>query len=178
MGKLTDLQSIYKTYQQNIIQEMSISEPMSTTDMPSSPMSPSPTATLVMNDAPSQNDEECVGDSESNADMAKSELFNIMRSANELMNILKSPNSKVEPWQLSKLVKASDYVCAVKGSMEYDNFEKHCSDLQTGMQELGDGMQIASQIKNMLAGEGLNVNEEVLRQIIFNIECLLENKNN
>jgi hypothetical protein len=106
--------------------------------------------------------------------MAKSELFKVMRAANDLMNLLQSSNTSVEPWQLSKLVKASDYVCAVKGSLEYDSFEKQCTDLQNGMHELSNGMGIVDQIKNMLSGEDLNVNEEVLRQVIFNIECLLE----
>lgn len=174
MGKLTDLTSIYETYQQNIVQELSISEPPSTSNIPSPPMIPATTSVAVMKSPLSQNDEECLGEGESNSDMAKSELFKIMRSANELMNILQAPSSKVEPWQLSKLVKASDYVCAVKGSLEYDSFEKHCSDFKDGMNELQSGMGIVSQIKGMLSGEGMEVNEEILRQVIFNIECLLE----
>lgn len=174
MGKLTDLTSIYETYQQNIVQELNISEPVSTSNVPSSPMTPAATSVTVLRRPLSQNDEECLSDSESNSDMAKSELFKIMRSANELMNLLQAPNSKVEPWQLSKLVKASDYVCAVKGSLEYDSFEKQCNDLNDGMNELQSGMGMVNQIKSMLSGEGMAVNEEVLRQVIFNIECILE----
>lgn len=174
MGKLTDLTSIYETYQQNVVQELNISEPISTSDIPSSPMAPATTSVAVLKRPLSQNDEECISDSESNSDMAKSELFKIMRSANELMNLLQAPDSKVEPWQLSKLVKASDYVCAVKGSLEYDSFEKQCNDFNDGMNELQSGMGIVSQIKGMLSGEGMEVNEEILRQVIFNIECLLE----
>ena len=34
-----------------------------------------------------------------------------------------------------------------------------------------------SKVKNILASEPLSVNEEVLKQVIFNIECLKEAKN-
>lgn len=170
MGKLSDLTNIFETYK-NTINEMGISEPLSTSDIPSSPTTPSPTNTIVIDKELPQENEECVDDS--NCEMAKSEVFKILKSANELMNILQdTPN--VEPWQLSKIVKASDYICSVKGSLEYDNFEAHCNDLQNGMNELDSGMELVGKIKNMLSGEGLSVNEEVLKQVIFNIECLVE----
>lgn len=170
MGKLSDLKSIFETYNKNVVNELSISEPVSTSSIPSAPTSPSPTSTVVI-DEPYQENEECVDDS--NCEMAKSEIFKLLKSANDLMNILQG-NVSVEPWQLSKIVKASDYICSVKGSLEYDSFEKHCSDLNQGMNELSSGMEIVGKIKSMLSGEGMSVNEEVLKQVIFNIECLIE----
>lgn len=174
MGKLSDLKSIYETYKTTLVKEFSISEPTDTLDIPSHQPTPSASTTVVIDQPPTQNDEECYTDSESNADMAKSEIFKILNSGNELMNLLQTKNIDVEPWQLSKLVKASDYVCSVKGSLQYDSFEKHCSDLNDGMSDLNSGMGIVGKIKDMLAGENLSVNEEVLKQVIFNIECLSE----
>ena len=174
MGKLTDLTSIYETYHNKVVNELSISEPTSTSGLAATPSTPTNTTVTVLKEPASQNDEECVGEGESNSDMAKSEIFNILKSANELMNILQSHNTKIEPWQLSKLVKANDYVSAVKGSIEYDSFQQHCNDFNKGMGDLSDGMGLVGQIKHMLAGEDLSVNEEILRQVIFNIECILE----
>jgi len=174
MGKLTDLTSIYETYQNKVIQELNISEPTATVTTPTAPTSPSQTHAVIMNEPSTQNEEEECIDSESNNEMANSEVFNILRSANDLMNILQSSKAKIEPWQLSKLVKANDYVSAVKSSLEYDSFKQHCSDFKAGMEDLSSGMDIVGQIKHMLAGEDLNVNEEILRQVIFNIECILE----
>jgi hypothetical protein len=174
MGKLKDLTSIYETYQKDVVYEMGISEPVSTSDIPTQPTAPSPVTSVVMKKPFSQNDEECIQSEESNSGMSKSEVFKILKASNELMNLLQDENVKVEPWQLSKLVKASDYICAVKGSLEYDSFEKHCKDFNDGMGDLNDGLHLVGKIKSMLSGEDLNVNEEILKQVIFNIECLLE----
>jgi len=176
MGKLKDLTNIYETYQNIVVNEMGISEPVSTSGLPSQNMTPSPVSTVVIDKPLSQNDEECVSDGgETNADMSKGEVFKILKAGNDLMNLLQRGDVKVEPWQLSKLVKASDYICAVMGSLEYDSFEKQCStEFNDGMNDLGNGMALVGQIKSMLSGEDLSVNEEVLKQVIFNIECLVE----
>ena len=89
------------------------------------------------------------------------------------MNFLQGADG-LEPWQLSKLVKASDYLCSVASTVEYDEFEKCQKDLETGMRDVGRGMAVVSQIKDMLSGEDMSVNEEVLKNVIFNIECLTE----
>lgn len=186
MGKLSDLKFIYETYKQDIVNEVNIGI---TSDAPglianANPKPPHITGTKIR--TPGQAEEEishcsscghdpCDCSSErqedGNLEMAKSEVFKILKAANELMNVLQTAD-KMEPWQLSKLVKASDYLCSVTGSIEYDEFEKCQKDMESGMSDIKNGMVVVSQIKDMLAGEDLSVNEEVLKSVIFNIECL------
>jgi hypothetical protein len=109
--------------------------------------------------------------SESNKDMAKSEIFKINKAAQGLMCVVQK-SSKIEPWMLSKLVKASDYLCSVLGVLEYDNFEK---EVQIPADDFSNDMHLVSKITNMLNGENRAVNEEVLKRVIFNLE-ILENK--
>lgn len=112
---------------------------------------------------------------EDNKDMAKSELYKLVKAGSQLLQMLMEGSCiKIEPWQLSKITKASDYICAVKNSIEFDEFEKMAGEMVSGLSELNS--PIVSKVKNMLAGEPMEVNEEVLRQVIFNIECLKEAK--
>lgn len=174
MGKLTDLKHIYETYKQGIVNELNIGVPnMGPVDMPQN----------SIESVPSQDDEHCSAcssspcscsaqkDEDSNLQMAKSELYSILKSADALMHRLQTA-SDIEPWQLSKLVKANDYVNSVSNSVEYDEFEKTQKDMECGMRDINKGMVVVSQIKDMLAGEDIGVNEQVLKTVIFNIECL------
>jgi hypothetical protein len=108
---------------------------------------------------------------EDNIDMAKSEVFSIIKTSNDLMNLLAN-SQKMEPWMLSKLVKANDYISSVKSVLEYEDFENYCAQSQEDIADVNDGIMVVSKIKDMLAGEDMAVNEQVLKQIIFNIECL------
>jgi hypothetical protein len=113
--------------------------------------------------------------SDSNTDMAKSELYKLVKAGSSLLQMLMEGSCiKIEPWQLSKITKASDYICAVKNSIEFDEFEKMAGEMVNDMSELNS--PVVSKVKNILAGEPMEVNEEVLKQIIFNIECLKEAK--
>jgi hypothetical protein len=105
---------------------------------------------------------------DSNLDMAKSELFKIKKYVVELCGIMDS-SCKVEPWMLAKLVKAADYLCAVTGSLEYDNHEKH---VEQPAQDFSNDMHLISRITGMLNGEGKEVNEAVLKRAIFNLEII------
>ena len=119
---------------------------------------------------------ECSGEKseEKNSDMAKSEIFNIVKDGSCLLDMIRD-DTKMEPWMLSKLVKASDYINSVKKVLEYDNFEKdYCT--QDDMQDIDAGLRMAGNIKGMLDGEGLEVNEAVLKNVIFNIECIKASK--
>jgi hypothetical protein len=196
MGNKSDLINIYEEYKKGVVEELNIGVPQDGPSLfPSSEGQPSnnQVSNLKIED---ESDEECLScnqspcscaqcsscnqlpcscedDDNGNTDMAKSEVFKILKSANELMNLLeKSP--KIEPWQLSKLVKASDYVCNVRSSVEYGEFEKCQTDLMHGMEDIGSNMGMIMKIKDMLSGQNLAVNEEVLRQVIFNIECIKE----
>lgn len=193
MGKLTDLKHIYEAYKKDVVEELNIGI------MPAGPglnTSANPKPAHVDNlriRVPGQADEEmcsicnespcgccstcgnspcgCNQEEDGNLSMAKSEVFKILKSANTLMNRLQTAN-EVEPWQLSKIVKASDYLCSVANNIEYSEFEKCQKDLESGMKDINNGMVVVSQIKDMLAGEDASVNEEVLKTVIFNIECL------
>ena len=187
MNKKADLINIYETYQRGIVEELNIGVPSEGPSLfPSSEAGPSNqhTVNLEVQDEAEENCQACgkspCGCSEcsedSNLEMAKSEVFKIAKSSQELLALL-STATELEPWQLSKLVKASDYVCSVKGSLEYDEYEKCKQDLHQGMNDLHDGMGVVGRIKDMLEGEDMSVNEKVLRHVIFNIECLKEANN-
>lgn len=109
-----------------------------------------------------------------NLSMAKSEVFKIYKYACELQKLFLSSDLAIEPWQLSKLTKAADYMCSVTGSLEYDEFEKMAKEAESEL--MGMGSPVVVKIKDMLASEPMGVNEEVLKQVIFNIECIKEAK--
>lgn len=117
-----------------------------------------------------------VSDADTNTSMARSEVFKIFKYAEELMGMLKDCGTSVEPWQLTKITKAADYMCSVKNAIEYDEFEKMSGEMNAGLSEMGAPNPVVVKVKDMLAGEPLEVNEEVLKQTIFNIECLKEAK--
>jgi hypothetical protein len=112
--------------------------------------------------------------SDTNASMARSEVFKISKYADELMNMLKCSDSEVEPWQLSKITKAADYMCSVKNAIEYDEFEKMSGEMNSGLSEMGASSPVVVKVRDMMASEPLEVNEEILKQAIFNIECIKE----
>jgi hypothetical protein len=183
MGKLSDLKYIYETYKKDVVEELNIGI---MPDAPSLNTSANPKPAHVDNlriRVPGQAEEEkmcgicnaspcgCVQEEDGNLSMAKSEVFKILKSANTLMERLQTAK-EVEPWQLSKIVKASDYLCSVANNIEYSEFEKCQKDIESGMRDINNGMIVVSQIKDMLAGEDVSVNEEVLKTVIFNIECL------
>jgi len=117
-----------------------------------------------------------VSNADTNASMARSEVFKISKYAEELMSMLKCSETDVEPWQLSKITKAADYMCSVKNAIEYDEFEKMSGEMSSGLSEMGSSSPVVVKVRDMLAGEPLEVNEEVLKQTIFNIECIKEAK--
>jgi hypothetical protein len=112
---------------------------------------------------------------DSNVSMARSEVFKIYKSVCTLQKLLMNSDCSVEPWQLSKITKAADYICSVTNSLEYDEFEKMADEFES---EMAGMSPVVVKVKDMLASEPLNVNEEVLKQIIFNIECIKESKKN
>lgn len=120
---------------------------------------------------------ECASNSEeTNNDMAKSELFSIIKDGSDLLDLIESGSHEISPWMLSKLTRASDYLNSVKKVLEYSNFEKFCS--KEDEQDMHSGLRLAHDIQSMLGGEGMEVNEAVLKNVIFNIECLKETLTN
>jgi hypothetical protein len=114
----------------------------------------------------------CKGDckchEDSNLSMAKSETYKILNYAKDLMELLQKTDN-IEAWMLAKLVNAADYLCSVRGVLEYEDYEhnvKQCVD------DLSNNMKIVAHISDMLNGENEHVNEEVLKRAIFNLEIL------
>jgi hypothetical protein len=107
----------------------------------------------------------------SNLEMAKSEVYKILKCADELMQILDS-SPKMEAWMLSKLVKASDFVSSVKDVIDYDLYDK---EMGHDMSDLSNGMNLVGQITSMLSGECKAVNEAVIKRARFNLE-IIKNK--
>jgi len=175
MSRKKDLIGIYEAYNSGINEMLGISEPTaSVSTMSVQPQTPSNNTQEVISFNNASEDEECydyTNHSEKNIDMAKAEVFKIIKTANDLLNLLEN-STKMEPWMLSKLVLACDYVCSVKSVVEYDDFENYCKEVQRGIGELGSGMMVVSKIKDMLHGEDIQVNEEVIKTAIYNIERL------
>jgi hypothetical protein len=142
------------------------------TDAPTNGIDELSPASAVVNDENCEKSMFSQTSEDSNLSMAKSEVFKIYKSACSLQKLLMSSDCVVEPWQLSKITKAADYVSSVVNSLEYDEFEKMAGELESEM----SGGPVVVKVKDMLAGEPLSVNEEVLKQVIFNIECIKESK--
>lgn len=112
----------------------------------------------------------------SNVSMARSEVFKTIKSAHSLQKLLMGSVSELEPWMLSKITKAADYISSVANALEYDEFEKMAGEMESGLSEMGSPVVI--KVKDMLAGEPIGVNEAVIKQAIFNIECIKEVEKN
>jgi hypothetical protein len=169
MSRKSDLIGILETYNQSLNEMLGVSEPTSSPSFAAAKdVQPTPTNLQINSE-----DEETLHHNhvEKNIDMAKSEVFKIIKNSNDLLNLL-SGTEKMEPWMLSKIVLACDYICSVKSVLEYEDFENYCKETQDGLDEVGSGMLVVSKIKDMLHGEDIQVNEEVLKTTIYNIEKL------
>lgn len=113
---------------------------------------------------------------ETEAYMAKSELYKIHKAAKELYNIIKDCTD-LEPWVFSKITVAASYLEGVKNYLEYDKFKKE-GEFEGGPVDAHQDAVVAK-VKDMLHGEKKEVLEQVIRQVIFNLEALetLQEKN-
>ena len=75
----------------------------------------------------------------------------------------------MEAWVLSKIIKASDYISSVSNVLEYEEYEK---EVNQPCADFANDMHLVTKITSMLNGEGREVNESILRRIIFNLELL------
>lgn len=103
-----------------------------------------------------------------NLDMAKSEIYKILNYSEEIMGLLQS-SQKMEAWMLGKLITAADYLCSVRGVLQYDDFEKN---VDSERREFKNDMDVVTKISQMLNGENQYVNEQVLKRAIFNLEVM------
>jgi len=103
-----------------------------------------------------------------NLDMGKSEIYKILNYAEEIMGLLQS-SQKMEAWMLGKLITAADYLCSVRGVLQYDDFEKN---VDSERREFKNDMDVVTKITQMLNGENQYVNEQVLKRTIFNLEVM------
>lgn len=107
-------------------------------------------------------------ETETEAYMAKGELYKIHKDAKELYNIVKDCDD-VEPWVFSKITIAASYLNGVKNYLEYDKFKKQG---EFAIDTVQHGDHVLSQVRDILQGEGRDILESVIRQAIFNLEAL------
>lgn len=105
---------------------------------------------------------------ETEADMAKGELFKLNKDSKELYSLLSSCEN-LEPWIFSKITIAASYIQGVKNYLEYDNFKKK-GEFNVDKSEHDNLMSL--KVREMLQGEGREVLEAVMRQAIFNLEAI------
>lgn len=174
MSRKGEITKISEAYKQVIVSELNLGPAAETTNMVPS----NNTATVIK-----LKDKECgcengedvkdstditPGGSETDADMAKNELYKIHNASKELYNILKDCQD-LEPWVFSKITLAASYIESVRNYLEYNKFKKEGE--FTG-DETAHEYKIVSKIRDMLYGESKEVLESVLRQAIFNLEAL------
>jgi len=105
---------------------------------------------------------------ETEADMAKGELFKLNKDSKELYSIISSCQN-IEPWVFSKITVAASYIQGVKNYLEYDEFKKKG---EFNLDKSEHNNLLSLKVKEMLQGESREVLEAVLRQAIFNLEAL------
>jgi hypothetical protein len=177
MSRKAELEKISEAYKE-VISELNLGPGAETTNtVPSNN-----TATVVkLSDKPCgcEDCEDCkekelpsTGSGESDADMAKNELYKLHNASKSLYNILKD-NQDLEPWVFSKITLAASYIDSVKNYLEYNKFKTQGEfDADAHNHEY----KMVSKIRDMLYGESKEVLESVLRQAIFNLEALEESK--
>jgi len=101
---------------------------------------------------------------ETDAYMAKNELFKIQKYAKELHDMIQD-SENLEPWLFSKITLAGNYIDSVKHYLEYEKFRKEEDAAE-------HGSNVVAKLRSMLQGESKEVLEQAMRQIIFNLEAL------
>ena len=120
----------------------------------------------------SEKEEECEGVSdtstsnngETDAYMAKNELFKIQKYAKELHDMIQDEEN-LEPWLFSKITLAGNYIDSVKHYLEYEKFRKE-ADTEVHSDN------VLMKLKSMLHGEQREVIEKAMRHLIFTLEAL------
>lgn len=169
MNRKRDLANLGEVYGESIVNEMLAFGPGA--GRSASPSPSTPTAVVIKKEEEQEDHLPPINteDSETEASMAKSELYKIHKASRELYNIIKDC-SDLEPWVFSKITVAASYLEGVKNYLEYDKFKKEGefgTDLEGAHQD-----NIVSRVKEMLHGEKKEVLEQVIRQVIFNLEAL------
>ena len=119
-----------------------------------------------------EKEEECEGmtdtsasnNVETDAYMAKNELFKIQKYAKELHDMIKD-GENLEPWLFSKITLAGNYIDSVKHYLEYEKFRKD-ADTESHSDN------VLMKLKSMLHGEQKQVIEKAMRHLIFTLEAL------
>jgi len=188
MSRKGELEKISEAYKQIVVNELNLGPAAETTNMVPSNNTPT-VLKLNKKSCGCENAEDCIkcknsencedcskitpvetsaGSGESEADMAKNELYKIHNGSKALYNLLKD-DQNLEPWVFSKITLAASYIESVKNYLEYNKFRK---DGEFDSDENSHELKIVSKIRDMLYGEGKEVLESVLRQTIFNLEAL------
>ena len=129
---------------------------------------PQHTETIAIKTEDEINPVDSLTDKDTEADMAKGELFKLNKDSKELYNLISSCEN-LEPWVFSKITVAASYIQGVKNYLEYDNFKKKG---EFSIDKSDHDNMMSLKVKEMLQGESREVLESVIRQAIFNLEAL------
>lgn len=165
MSEKLEVSNITEAYKKIVLNEITSYSPG---DGRSTAPAPQHAETIAIKTEDELNDVETTGEQETEADMAKGELFKLNKDSKELYSLIASCEN-LEPWVFSKITIAASYIQGVKNYLEYDNFKKKGEfNLDTGSHR----DMVSMKVKEMLHGESREVLEAVLRQTIFNLEAL------
>jgi len=165
MSEKLEVNNITEAYKKIVLNEITSYSPG---DGRSASPSPQHAETIAIKTEDELNNVDTAGDQDTEADMAKGELFKLNKDSKELYNLISSCEN-LEPWVFSKITIAASYIQGVKSYLEYDNFKKKGEfDIDTGNHK----DLVSMKVKEMLHGESREVLEAVLRQAIFNLEAL------
>ena len=168
MSRKSELVKLSEAYNEVVVNELSISPAAETTNMV--PSTTAPTTLKISDTAKPENCEDMsdVSNDESDANMAKNELYKLHKGAKELYNIIHE-GENLEPWVFSKITLAASYIESVKNYLEYNKCKKEG---EFNTEQDAHEFKIVSRIRDMLHGESKEVLESVLRQAIFNLEAI------
>jgi hypothetical protein len=173
MSKKNELIKISEAYNEVVVNELKLGPGPESTAM--APSNNTPTVLKISDNKACEDCEDgwdakapTAGTGETDADMAKNELYKMHNASKQLYNLIKD-GEDLEPWVFSKITVAASYIEGVRNYLEYNKFKK-----QGEFAPDGDAheFKIVSRIRDMLHGESKEVLETVLRQTIFNLEAI------
>lgn len=173
MNKKNELIKISEAYNEVVVNELNLGPGAESTAM--APSNNTPTVLKISDNKACEDGEEgcetgmpAAGTGETDADMAKNELYKLHNASKQLYNLIKDGDD-LEPWVFSKITVAASYIEGVRNYLEYNKFKTQG---EFAPDHDAHEFKIVSRIRDMLHGENKEVLETVLRQTIFNLEAI------
>jgi|GEM_PF-2152216 len=163
MNRKRDLVQISEAYKNSVINELGGFSPGEGRTAVPTPNNPTE---IVLNQ-----DEQDLDHTAEETSMVKSELFKLHKAVKCLYKLI-GENDQIEPWVFSKITVAANYLEGVLHYLDYKKFKEDG--------EFGDNEEhrnhLLLKVREMLRGESKEVVESVLREVIFNLEALIPDR--